>query len=117
MAESVELISEISPDLTDIRQMDTSVVGEVPLSDEKKDELKILLDDELFRAEGDRGAFIDKLARWQYVYEAPMADEPKNFPLANSSNITVPVIKEVINALTAQLAQTTITPSPRWVLH
>ena len=116
MAETVELVSEVSPDLTDIRQMETSVVGEVPLSEDMKAELRTLLDDELFRAEGDRQAFIDKLARWQLVYEAPMPDEPKDFPLANSSNITVPVTKESVNALTAQLAQTTITPSPRWVL-
>lgn len=115
MAETLELL-EPAPELEELRQQETSIVGEVSMSESETDRLKIYLDDELSRAEGDRGDFVLKLARWKYLYDAPMAEEPKNFPLANSANLTVPVIKETVNIQSAQLSQTTITPNPRWVV-
>lgn len=109
--------SVVRPEDLDIRQMDTSLVGEVPLSDEQERDLKVYLDQEIYLALGERTSFIDNLVRWQEVYDAPMATEPKDFPLADSANLTVPIIKEMVNTLTAQFTQTVLTPRPRWILQ
>jgi hypothetical protein len=79
--------------------------------------IKIYLDEELAYAESERSDFVQKLARWKHAYKAPKSDTPKNFPIANASNLTVPVIKEMVNTLVAQLVQMTMTARPYWVIQ
>jgi len=83
--------------------------------DKIKDNLALYLEEELQEAEAERGDFIDNLARWKVVYAAPKPDRPKNFPFTNASNLTIPVVKETVNTLAAQIAQATGTVRPRWV--
>lgn len=71
---------------------------------------------EISSAEAERDPFFRKVARWEFSYEAPMPTSPKNFPIANASNLTVPFIKETHSTLTGQLVQSTMTAKPRWVL-
>lgn len=85
------------------------------LTPEREKELKGFLRTELQRAEGERGEFVRKLARWKEVYHAPTADGPKHFPIYNSSNMTIPLVKEIVNTLAAQLVQSTLTAHPTWV--
>jgi len=73
--------------------------------------------DEIWRALSERSDFEKKLARWKLVYDVPMPDGPKTFPFYGASNLTLPVVKEAVNTLTAQLVQATLTARPRWVLQ
>jgi hypothetical protein len=73
--------------------------------------------DEINEALAERAGFVHKLARWKYVYEAPMPEGPKTFPFFGASDLTMPVVKEAVNTLTAQLVQTTLTAKPIWVLQ
>lgn len=66
--------------------------------------------------EQERAELIDRVARWKEVYMAPPADEPKHFPIFNSSNLTIPVVKEIVNTICAQIVQATLTAKPFWVL-
>jgi len=97
-------------------QMETPLVREISLSEERETALKAYLEDEIRRAVGDRGQFDENLVRWQEAYDAPRNEEAKDFPFAGAADITVPVIKETVNTLTAQLTQSILTPSPRWVV-
>lgn len=72
--------------------------------------------EELQEAEGERSAFINKLARWKLAYKAPLAQQPKNFPIHNASNIIQSVIKEAVNTIVASLIQATMTARPWWIL-
>lgn len=98
------------------RQQETSHVGEVSMSARRQGELKDYLDEQIYLALGERSEFVRNLARWQEAYHAPRATEPKNFPFANSSNLTIPVIKEIVNTMVAQLTQTVLTPKPTWAM-
>ena len=96
----------------------TAVIpGMIPKSmlDKAKPALLQFLDEELNYAEGERQGFVRKLARWKVAYHAPLQTEPKHFPIFNSSNVTVEVIKEAVNTIAAQLVQATMTARPRWV--
>lgn len=81
-----------------------------------KDDLTQFIRDEIAVARTERGAFINKLAHYELVYDAPMPTEPKRHPFIGASNLTLPVIKEAVNTLVAQLIQSTLTSRPRWVL-
>ena len=76
-----------------------------------------LVRDEIARALAERSAFERKLARYRLVYDVPMPEGPKTFPFFGASNLTLPVVKEAVNTLTAQLVQATLTARPRWVLQ
>jgi len=97
-----------------IRKQETSIVGEVSLSRESRRELGWFLQQQIELALGERGQFVNNLKRWQFAYNAPPATEPKDFPVRNASNLTIPVIKEIVNTMVAQLTQTTLTPTPQW---
>ena len=91
---SAELIPEQPVDEENRRQLDP-IVAEIPMQlwdKETEARLKLYLDTELTLAEGERSDFIDDLARYKVAYAAPMPDKPKNFPIANASNLTMPVI-------------------------
>lgn len=84
-------------------------------TEKRREELKSFLREELRLAEAERKEFINNLARWKVVYDAPPAEEPKHWPIANASNLTIPVAKEIINTLSAQIVQSTQTARPTWV--
>lgn len=84
--------------------------------DSARDDLEEYLHNEIMLADSERTDFIRKLARWKVVYRAPTAEEPKHFPIWNASNLTVPLIKEIVNTIAAQIAQSTTTARPQWVL-
>jgi hypothetical protein len=112
---SAELL-EKDPEEDDRVQLDP-IVAQIP--DELwlpiEDDVRLFLEEELRLADGERGDFMNDLARWKVAYAAPMPDSPKNFPIANASNFTVPVIKETVNTLAAQVAQAVTTVRPRWI--
>jgi len=98
--------------------MNAKVPRQIPrelLTEERLSELGAWIDQELNHCAAERSGFLMKLARWKVAYRAPRAMEPKHFPIFNSSNVTVPVIKEAVNTIVAQLVQATLTARPRWV--
>jgi hypothetical protein len=80
------------------------------------DDLTFFIEDELTLAQQERGPMMDRMARWRTAYIAPMAENPKNFPIHNASDITIPLIKEHVHTLVAQIVQSTTTARPWWVL-
>jgi hypothetical protein len=116
--EEARLLKRPPRDAEEETNQTARVVGQIPsdLWEPHAEEILHFLRDELQTAESERGEFVRKLARWKLAYRAPIADGPKNWPIWNSSNITVPVIKEIVNTLAAQIAQSTLTTRPRWVL-
>jgi hypothetical protein len=94
------------------------LAGHIPakfMTPKMREEIEHFLLRELNDAEMERSAFVKKLARWDHAYRAPLPDGPKHFPIFNASNLTVPVIKEAVNTLSAQLVQATDTARPRWI--
>ena len=84
---------------------------------ETEEQIKLFIDKELQIAEGERQPFIWKLARWKYAYRAPLDETPKNFPIANASNLTIPVIKETVNTIVSGLVQSNLTVRPRFMFE
>jgi hypothetical protein len=80
-----------------------------------EEDLRLFLFEELSVCEAERGRLISNFARWMEAYLAPMAEGPKNFPIHNSSNITLALIKEHVHTIGAQLVQSTMTARPWWV--
>lgn len=95
------------------------VPGQIPdeLWGPIKDDITNYIRDEINEALSERAGFEYKLARWKHVYEAPMAEGPKTFPFFGASDLTLPVVKEAVNTLVAQLVQSTMTARPFWVLQ
>lgn len=116
--------SRIDPDSTEAQESEDApiqterIVRQIPdeMWAEVEQDISIYLQDELTDARSERSEFIDKIARWKDVYRAPPADAPKHFPIWNASNITVPVVKESVNTIAAQIAQSVLVARPRWVL-
>lgn len=115
---SAEALSFEPPDEIEARLALVPEPLEVPEELWKANEADIVafLDHELSLAEGEREPLMRKFARWKIAYAAPKAEKPKHHPLWNSSNLIVPVIKEIVNTLASQIVQTTLTVKPRWVL-
>lgn len=113
-----ELLSNPPSDAGDEPQQDVVNVGNIPkeLWEPEATNIVNFLSEQLAEAESERSDFIDKLVRWKEAYKAPLPERPKNFPIHNASNLTVPVIKETVNTLAAQLVQSTLTARPRWVM-
>lgn len=82
-----------------------------------KQEVHNFVRDEIAQAKAERSDFERKLARWKLVYDAPMPEGPKTFPFFGASNLTLPVVKEAVNTLVAQLVQATLTSRPFWILQ
>lgn len=87
------------------------------MSDDTRHSLADFLKEEIREAEAERSEFVRKLSRWKVAYKAPIPKGPKNFPIHNASNVTMPVIKEAVNTIVAQLIQATMTAKPRWVFE
>lgn len=81
-----------------------------------QDDVLEYLKEEITLADSERGDFITKIARWKHAYRAPVASSPKHFPIWNASNLTYPLIKETVNTMAAQIAQSVLVVRPRWVL-
>ncbi len=81
-----------------------------------KEDITNFVRDEIARAKAERSDFERKLARWKLVYDTPLPEGPKTFPFFGASNLTLPVVKEAVNTLTAQLVQATLTARPYWVM-
>lgn len=116
--EDVKTLDETT-DLLDQPIHSTSEFRHIPksvLNDETLRDIQTYLDEQLSLADAERQDYIDNMVRWHEAYEAKRAESPKDFPLKNSSNITVPVIKEVANTIAAQLVVTTLTAKPPWIL-
>lgn len=116
-APSAELVQK-EPKEVD-RQQSVAEPYEVPfeLFDQHKDLIIEFLDKEFEQCDAERTPMMRKIARWKQVYAAPAASEPKHFPIWNSSNLTIPVVKEMVNTLAAQLVQSTLTATPRWIMQ
>lgn len=84
---------------------------------EVETEIKSFIRQELNIADGERSMFIWKLARWKYAYAAPLEESPKDFPIANASNLTIPLIKEAVNTVVSQLAQSALTVKPPFMFE
>ncbi|MEK0324751.1 MAG: hypothetical protein QQN63_03525, partial [Nitrosopumilus sp.] len=97
---------------------ETPIAAQIPsvMWDPICDDVTNFVRDEIWRALNERSDFEKKLARWKLVYDVPMPEGPKTFPFFGASNLTLPVVKEAVNTLTAQLVQATLTARPRWVL-
>lgn len=109
---------EETPEDRDIPIQRSKALGHIPpelMTPDMRREIESFLSHEIEQADMERSDFISKLARWERAYKAPMPDGPKHFPIFNSSNITLPVIKEAVNTLAAQLVQATDTARPRWI--
>lgn len=110
--------SEEAREAEDAPQQTSRLVRQIPEEkwNEVKDEIGLYIQDELTDARSERSEFMRKIARWKEVYRAPPAMEPKHFPIWNASNITIPIVKEGVNTLAAQIAQSVLVARPRWVL-
>ncbi len=100
-------------------QEETPIAAKIPsvIWDPIENDVCNFVRDEIWRALNERSDFERKLARWKLVYDVPMPEGPKTFPFFGASNLTLPVVKEAVNTLTAQLVQATLTARPRWVLQ
>lgn len=118
LEEFAELLSSPPADAGSAPQQDVVEVGNIPREFWEKEGDKIVryLDEQFAEARAERSDFISKLVRWKEAYKAPLPTSPKNFPIHNASNLTVPVIKETVNTLAAQLVQSTLTARPRWIV-
>lgn len=95
------------------------VAGQIPdsLWNPIADEITNFVRDEIYEALSERAMWEYKIARFKHVYAAPMPGAPKTFPFYGASNLTLPVVKEAVNTLVAQLVQATLTARPYWVLQ
>ena len=98
---------------------ETPIAAKIPDSmwDPIEEDITTFVRDEIYQALAERSEFERKLARWRLVYDVPMPEGPKTFPFFGASNLTLPVVKEAVNTLVAQLVQATLTARPRWVLQ
>lgn len=85
---------------------------EVPMSDEQLSRLATYLDRELALCESERQPYISKLARLRYKYRTEFPDKPKNWPIANASQITIPVIKSQVDTISSRMYQTIVSADP-----
>lgn len=84
--------------------------------DKHKDRISAFIRHEISRAETERDSFFLDVARWKILYAAPPNFNAKTWPVANAANVTVPMIKEIVNTLASQVVQSTMTSQPRWIL-
>lgn len=106
-AEEEEVRQQLEPD---VYQIPASMMAR------QRDKIIRFLDNELRLAESERGDMMYKIARWKIAYAAPLEEEAKHWPIWNASNLTIPVIKEMVNTLAAQVVMQTLTARPRYVL-
>ncbi len=116
--DELKVLTEEPPEESEAPIIQTPISAMIPsvMWDPICDDVTTFVRDEIWRALSERSDFERKLARWKLVYDVPMPEGPKTFPFFGASNLTLPVVKEAVNTLTAQLVQATLTSRPRWVL-
>ena len=117
--EQLKVLTEEPEEESEAPQLQTPISAMIPsvMWDPICEDVTMFVRDEIYRAQGERAEFEKKLARWKLVYDVPMPEGPKTFPFFGASNLTLPVVKEAVNTLAAQLVQATLTARPRWVLQ
>ncbi len=85
---------------------------EIKMSENAEKRLVQYLDEELGIAEGERWDWVRKISRLKEKYDAPFPEFPKDWPIANSSQITIPVIKMAVNAVSNRILQTILAAEP-----
>lgn len=85
---------------------------EIDMSDEQLKQLALYLERELSLCEGERLPYIKKLARFKFKYRTEFPELAKNWPIANSSQITIPIIKTGVDTITGRLYQTVVAAEP-----
>lgn len=85
---------------------------EIKLSEEAEKRLAGYLNNELSTCAMERMPFIDKLVRLKEKYKAPRSDTPKDWPIANASQLVVPIIKTAVNTTSTRLYQTIMAAEP-----
>lgn len=88
------------------------VPPEVEMKAEELTRLANYLDTEISLARSERSDYIRKLARLKEKYKAKFPEFPKDWPIANASQLIVPVIKTHVNTLGARIYQTLMAAEP-----
>ena len=86
---------------------------DIPLPDDQKEALARYLERELGLAEGERHDQIRKMARLKAKYRTKYPELPKDYPIANSSQLTVPVIKTAHDTISSRVYQTVAAADPK----
>src|SRR5258708_2921482 len=85
---------------------------EIKLSEYAEQQLKQYLDAELSICRNERFEFVNRLARFKEKYRTKFPEFPKDWPIANASQIVVPVIKTAVHTLSARIYQTLMAAEP-----
>lgn len=85
---------------------------EIEMSEVAESKLAQYLDSELSLARNERFDFINRLARFKEKYRTKFPEFPKDWPIANASQIVIPVIKTAVHTLSARIYQTLMAAEP-----
>jgi hypothetical protein len=85
---------------------------EIKLTEDGEKRLINYLISELSDAESERQDSMHDFARWRRKYRTKFPEWPKDWPIANSSQITIPVIKTAVHTLTSRVYQTVMAADP-----
>lgn len=108
----VELKDE-NGDTFDPKKVDVELLPpEIEFSEEAERKLVNYLVSELTDAESERSDSMWDFARWRKKYRTKFPEFPKDWPLANSSQITIPIIKTAVHTLTSRVYQTVMAADP-----
>jgi len=100
-------------DTFDPKKVDVELLPpEIEFSEENERRLINYLVSELTDAESERADSMYDFARWRRKYRTKFPEFPKDWPLANSSQITIPVIKTAVQTLTSRVYQTIMAADP-----
>lgn len=85
---------------------------EINMSEDQENRLIQYTLAELASAESERYEFISAFARWKRKYRTKFPEFPKDWPLAHSSQITIPIIRTAVQTATARVYQTIMAAIP-----
>src|SRR5882762_166701 len=85
---------------------------EIEMSERAEMRLIQYLDAEVTLCRNERFEFINRLARFKEKYRTKFPEFPKDWPIANASQIVVPVIKTAVHTLSARIYQTLMAAEP-----
>jgi hypothetical protein len=85
---------------------------EIDISEKLESKLANYLQDEISKATDERYDQISKFSRLRLKYRTKFPEYPKDWPIANSSQITVPIIKLTADTLTSRVYQTVMAATP-----
>lgn len=85
---------------------------EIDMTEAQRERLGRYLDSELYNCFNERQPQMAKFARLWAKYRTKYPEFPKDFPMVNSSQLTVPTIKTAVNTLAARIYQTVMAAEP-----